>query len=286
MSSATKSFDERRGGRATAANPMSGVSMHVLETEPNVKKSIVKQYPDGRTLSLLVVDEKLVEKSLTFRWDWDLNLVSEEEKKRKSINFKCWANGGLEVQLTYFGDYLIGKMFTLDFALVTSKKLVAEDWQDEVANDIAFPMVNIKRLTMEVGFSIVERDNPFMENLMNEAVVDILSNPENYDKKKKEDHDDKMSAMMGNDRSCDLCGDYPCVWIVQRAVVVANDENEHGHTYNIENKTRRKVGYRHMFRVVNGGPGEKGVRKRIPECVETGVRALFPDDQYMGFMEE
>jgi hypothetical protein len=32
-----------------------------------------------------------------------------------------------------------------------------------------------------------------MENLMNEAVVDILSNP-NYDKKKKEDHDDKMSA--------------------------------------------------------------------------------------------
>jgi hypothetical protein len=30
-------------------------------------------------------------------------------------------------------------MFTLDFALVTSKKLVAEDWQDEVANDIAFP---------------------------------------------------------------------------------------------------------------------------------------------------
>jgi hypothetical protein len=49
---------------------------------------------------------------------------------------------------------------------------------------------------MEVGFSIVERDNPFMENLMNEAVVDILSNPENYDKKKKEDRDDKMSAMM------------------------------------------------------------------------------------------
>jgi hypothetical protein len=30
----------------------------------------------------------------------------------------------------------------------------------------------------------------------------------------------------------------------------------------------------------------KRVRKRLPECVETGVRALFPDDQYMGFMEE
>jgi hypothetical protein len=56
MSLKTKSFDERRGGRATAANPMSGVSMDVLETEPKVKKSITKKYPDGRTLSLLVVD--------------------------------------------------------------------------------------------------------------------------------------------------------------------------------------------------------------------------------------
>jgi hypothetical protein len=48
------------------------------------------------------------------------------------------------VQLTYFGDYLIGKMFTIDFALVTSKKLVAEDWQDEVANDIAFLWSTLK----------------------------------------------------------------------------------------------------------------------------------------------
>jgi hypothetical protein len=91
-----------------------------------------------------------------------------------------------------------------------------------------------------------------------------------------------MSAMMGTDRSCDLCGDYPCVWIVQRAAVVAN--NEHGHTYNIENKTRRKVGYRHMFRVVNGGP-RKGVRKRLRNASKLAFR---PSSQTinMGFMEE
>jgi hypothetical protein len=148
-----------------------------------VKKSIVKQYPDGRTLSLLVVDEILVERVLHFV-GIGTSTWFPEEKKGKSINFKCWANGGLEVQLTYFGDYLIGKMFTIDFALVTSKtsRRGLARW---VANDIAFLVVTLK-LTMEVGFSIVERDNPFMENLMNEA-VDILSNPENYDKKKKED---------------------------------------------------------------------------------------------------
>jgi hypothetical protein len=41
---------ERR--TSDGCNPMSGVSMHVLETK--VKKSIVKQYPDGRTLALVV----------------------------------------------------------------------------------------------------------------------------------------------------------------------------------------------------------------------------------------
>jgi hypothetical protein len=48
-----------------------------------------------------------------------------------------------------------------------------------------------------------------------------------------------MSAMMGTDRSCDLCGDYPCVWIVQRAAVVANDETNTD-TPKIE-KTERSV---------------------------------------------
>jgi hypothetical protein len=72
----------------------------------------------------------------------------------------------------------------------------------------------------------------------------------------------------------------------ERVAVIANDENKHGHTFTINNKTRRKLAYRHMFRVVNGGPGQKGVRRRLPECVETGVRALFPDEEYMGFKEE
>jgi hypothetical protein len=48
-------------------------------------------------------------------------------------------------------------MFTLDFSLVMSNKLTAEDWGDEVANSIPFPMVNVKKLRMEDGFSIVKR---------------------------------------------------------------------------------------------------------------------------------
>jgi hypothetical protein len=76
------------------------------------------------------------------------------------------------------------------------------------------------------------------------------------------------------------------VWLAQREQVVANDKLEHEHVFAVENKTRRKVGFRYMFWVINGGAGQKGIRKRLPECVENGVRALFPDPVYMGFKEE
>jgi hypothetical protein len=34
-----------------------------------------------------------------------------------------------------------------------------------------------------------------------------------------------------------------------------------------------------MFLVINVGPGGMGVRNHLLECVEKGVRALFPDSK-------
>jgi hypothetical protein len=75
-------------------------------------------------------------------------------------------------------------------------------------------------------FSIVERDNPFMENLMNRMVVDFCRT-QNYDKKKKGSRRQDVRNV-GTDRSCDLCGDYPCV-IVQRAAVVLTTKRTRTH---------------------------------------------------------
>jgi hypothetical protein len=72
----------------------------------------------------------------------------------------------------------------------------------------------------------------------------------------------------------------------KEANVLANDQLEHGHVIGVENKTRRQIAFRHMFRVIHGGGGQKGVRTRLPVCVENGVRTLFPDKHYMGFKEE
>jgi hypothetical protein len=88
---------------------------------------------------------------------------------------------------------------------------------------------------------------------------------------------------------CDYCLENPCVWLDECEALVQNDRNENGHsTFLIENKTRCKIAFHDMFRVVNGRPGHRGVRKQLPECVEYGVRRLFPDKQaqYLGLKEE
>jgi hypothetical protein len=224
-----------------------------------------------------------VEKSLTFRWDWDYDLIEKEKEEGKGVSFKYWAKGGLKVSLTYFGSYLFGKMLTLDYSKVTNTAIVAaNDWHDEVTYDIAFPMVNIGKIKLEEGFSPYEKDNPFMQKLMHDMVLDALSDRHKANDKKVTS---SIGGDSGGDSLCDLCGENPCVWVCHREAVIAIDEDEHG-PFAIVNKTRHKVAYRHMFRVVNEGPGQKGVRKQLPGCVEKGVRALFPDNQYMGFKDK
>jgi hypothetical protein len=72
-------------GHTVGGTPAPPISIVVLKTKRNVKKLVTKRYPDGLTLSLLVLNDKLVEKSLTFCWDWECKLIREEKEKRKSV---------------------------------------------------------------------------------------------------------------------------------------------------------------------------------------------------------
>jgi hypothetical protein len=270
----------RRGGEPEANVPPP-LEIVVLQTNPTEKKTLTKRYLDGRVLTLLVEDNRLLEKSLTFYVRWDYRRIEEEKKEGRSISFMYWEKGGLEVALTFFGSYLVRKMYTLDFTRQTVPNLVLDDWKDELTYDIAFPMVDLKKITLKQGFSSDEIDNPFMKNLMHDMVMHSLSKNQ-----KKEMVVTSIEKDSGNDCLCDLCGENPCVWVTERETVIANDEIEHGHILAMVNKTRRKIAFRHMFRVINGGPGQKGVRKRLPVCVENGIRAVFPDEEYMGFRED
>jgi hypothetical protein len=73
-----------------AAKPPPGsveapLSVDLLETTPVVKKVVTKRYPDGRTLYLLVIDDKLVEKSMTFGWEWTLKKLRNRKKKGQRL---------------------------------------------------------------------------------------------------------------------------------------------------------------------------------------------------------
>jgi hypothetical protein len=60
-------------------------------------------------------------------------------------------------------------------------------------------------------------------------------------------------------KGCEKYGDKPCVWLREIENVVAVDQMEHAGTSTV-NSSRRRVAYRHMFLVIYGGPGMKGVR--------------------------
>ena len=85
------------------------VSEVVLEWDPCVIKAVTKRYTDGRILTLLVENDDCVEKSLSYKWKWDVKRLKNEAVSGAEIHFEQWEGGGIDVSLTYFGTYLVGK---------------------------------------------------------------------------------------------------------------------------------------------------------------------------------
>jgi hypothetical protein len=119
-------LNQRGGGRTySAPHPLASWSWW----KHNQKKKICHEKVPGWLclVSLLIEDDQLLEKSLIFSWPWDYDLIEKENENGKSISFKYWEKGGLEVGLTYFKTYLVGKMYTLEFCKRTVASLVLED---------------------------------------------------------------------------------------------------------------------------------------------------------------
>jgi hypothetical protein len=108
----------KRKGNLTAgqtpANTLLPINVVVLSSTPTVKITITKRYPDGRVLSLLVEENKLLEKMMRFNIDWDYDMLEEEKEKGKSIRLRSWRKAGLEISLTNFGFFLVGKMIMFE----------------------------------------------------------------------------------------------------------------------------------------------------------------------------
>ena len=260
----------------------------VVEGLDDGKKYVTKRYPDGRCLSMLVLNESVLEKHMTYKLDWDLKeLKKEKDRGVEEVRFEYWEKGGLEVGHSYYGSYLIGVMHIMDYTKITNPNIICDKVQTELDYEVSFPMVSAKKRTMVDGYSASQKINLVLSSIMHDAVIETLTDfeKEKGGKNADDDNEDKNADEGAEATECDFCGEMPCVWLRERLTVIAKDDMEHGHSCTVVNSTRRRIAFKHMFVIVNGGHGQKGVRKRLPECVEKGVRGLLTDIEFMGFKE-
>jgi hypothetical protein len=97
-----------------------------------------------------------------------------------------------------------------------------------------------------------------------------------------------VAADGGDTLFCRQCIESPCVWKEKEEDMRLFDVSEHGHLQADDlppNNIRRKKVYRQMFLYINQGPAGKGVRMKLPTCVENGARLMFPSPTFMGFRD-
>jgi hypothetical protein len=152
------------------------VKYEILETDPNLVESITKKFEDGRSLSLHVVDGNVIEKSFTYSWAWDFEAIRREKDKGAKVKFKWWKKDGIEVDMTYYGSYLVGKMVTLTAAgRAKYPHYYPDDWHDELEKEIAFPIIDITKIELEDGYSAEETENQKMSDYVNEDIMEALA---------------------------------------------------------------------------------------------------------------
>ena len=245
------------------------VSEVVLEWEPRVIKSVTKRYPDGRILTLLIDNDDCVEKSLSYKWKWNMIRLKEEAVSGASINFEEWEEGGISVSLTYFGTYLVGKTWTVDLQHPSCEYMRFKMWQVEIDNDVDFPRIDLKTVHVKPGYTSTEKDNPDLARLMKDDIMKMI---EKYDYIVHEENSKETIFKA----PCEFCGDTPCIFLVYQDSMVENDAVEHGRKFGIGNATRQTVAYQFYASNWLKGPCPAGLEDPLPQCIVTGVREIFP----------
>ena len=103
----------------------------------------------------------------------------------------------------------------------------------------------------------------------------------------QEDSDNENDQVLqrGQEVVCEHCGCLECVWD-QFSIEEGNLLFDLKDRFDSGERPGeiRKTAFRHVTFWLNG-PMKRGQRKRLPKCVETNVRKLFPspNGRYMGF---
>ena len=111
---------------------------------------------------------------------------------------------------------------------------------------------------------------------MSVAELDInLSDGENSGGKGNDNVEEKGTV-------CPYCGNDPC-WAVELHPVLMSIKDIYGGR--VENKTVRFKMYTESVKSIHGTCLGKGVRKKVPSCVNRHIKSMAPSETYRGFTE-
>jgi hypothetical protein len=60
----------------------------VLDFHPEVKKAVTKSYEDGRKLNFTVVDDKIVQRMMTYKYLFDYEALKKEKEESIEVSFQ------------------------------------------------------------------------------------------------------------------------------------------------------------------------------------------------------
>jgi hypothetical protein len=261
-----------------------GVTYQKMSESPtkieNWTKLMVDENESGscKILSLSSVDNFYAEKALVFKWKPDLKLIATEKcEGRNRVSFRHVPGERTEIALSYYGNVMISKMVRVTNVTAAKEKkpfLMKTTVESELEEWILLDDTYDEEEKV-VGYEGNQLENKHLQYIMEEEMERILD-----DNNFVFSDDGKSFHML-----CDKCENVPCLWEENKESMVQYDKAMCDE--DAEANKHRYCLYKQMALVINGGPAGRGNRLKLPECVVTGVRELFPDPgaYYVGHQE-
>jgi hypothetical protein len=259
------------------------VTYQLLALHPDRIEHWVKRQPTIDTnmtllLSVTSVNGEYVEKTVTFKWAPDMRLLIREKiGGRGRVSFKHVRKHRFEIKLAFYGEVLVAKMIHVTDVTAAKREvpiLMRPDVQSDLDDWIPLDPTYTEEEMVE-GYEAGKPTNLRLQLVMEEEMEGMLDNSQ-FTFTDDTNCDDVL---------CEQCENLPCVWADNQQAMVAFDQAENDE--DAEPNKRRHGLYRQMALIINGGPSGSGNRLKLPTCVLTGVRELFPDPEavYTGHKE-
>jgi hypothetical protein len=255
-----------------------GIQVVALEDAPKVvevwSKKFVYEEDPGAVLTMQVVDGQVVGKCISMKNRWHPERIANEVKTQGEIRSKHVVLPTFTVEVIYSGNVEISETFTYRIddggylpqnPTYEARHLMPTDltgWDNDALVDGSPPSSPMR---------------PEVKMMMEKEVMRILYG-EGYE------FDDEGNYV----RSCKHCRDSVCVMTANEYMIEIFDDGRQAEEVRLNN-IRRKEAYSQMALTINGGPTPgAGNRVKLPKCVLSGIRSMFPDadGQYMGHREE